>query len=73
VRLNNGVTSRALRLALWCAIGGLTLYLAYALRLPGAAWLRERGGVWIAWGMALLGGVVPLVIAWILEQQRQPA
>ena len=73
VRLNNGVASRALRLALWCAIGGLTLYLAYALRLPGAAWLRERGGVWIAWGMALLGGVVPLVIAWILDQQRQPA
>ena len=73
VRLNNGVASRALRLALWCAIGGLTLYLAYALRLPGVAWLRERGGVWIAWGMALLGGVVPLIIAWIFEQQRQPA
>jgi beta-N-acetylhexosaminidase len=73
VRLNNGVASRALRLALWCTIGALTLYLAYALRLPGFAWLRERGGVWVAWGMALLGGVLPLVIAWIFEQQRQPA
>jgi beta-N-acetylhexosaminidase len=73
VRLNNGVASRALRLALWCAIGGLTLYLAYALRLPGFAWLREQGGVWVAWGMALLGGVVPLVIVWILDQQGQPA
>jgi beta-N-acetylhexosaminidase len=73
VRLSNGPTSQALRLALWCMIGGLALYLAYALRLPGIAWLRERSGVWAAWWTALLGGVVPLVIAWIAGQRRRIA
>jgi beta-N-acetylhexosaminidase len=71
VRSNNGLVSRGLRLALWCAIGGLALYLAYALRLPGAVWLREQGGVWAAWWTALLGGAVPLVVAWIDGQRRQ--
>jgi hypothetical protein len=72
VRLNNGLVSRALRLALWCVIGGLALYVAYALRLPGLAWLRERGGVWAAWLTALLGGIAPLIIAWIAGQRRGP-
>jgi hypothetical protein len=73
VRLNNGLVSRALRLALWCVIGGLALYVAYALQLPGAAWLRERGGVWAASFTALLGGLVPLVIAGIAGLRRRPA
>ena len=73
VRLNNGPASRALRLALWCVIGGLTLYLVYALRLPETAWLRERSGVWTAWWAALLGGMVPLIIAWIAGQWRRLA
>ncbi len=73
VRLDNGPVSRALRLALWCLIGGFVLYLAYALRLPGAAWLRERGGAWAAGWAALLGSVVPLVIAWTASQWRRLA
>jgi len=73
VRLNNGLVSRALRLALWCVIGGLALYVAYALQLPGAAWLRERGGAWAASFTALLGGLVPLVIAGIAGLRRRPA
>ncbi len=73
VRLNNGLVTRALRLALWCVIGGLALYVAYALQLPGAAWLRERGGVWAASFTALLGGLVPLVIAGIAGLRRRPA
>jgi len=72
VRVNSGPVSRALRLVLWCAMGGLALYLVYALRLPGAAWLRERSGVWAAWWMALLGGMVPLLIAWTASRQRRP-
>jgi beta-N-acetylhexosaminidase len=73
VRVNNGLVSRGLRLGLWCVIGGLVTYVAYALRLPGATWLRERGGVWAAWLVALLGGVVPLLIAWVAAQRRHPA
>ena len=73
VRLNRGLVSRALRVALWCVIGGLALYLAYALRLPGTFWLRERSGVWTAWWLALLGGVVALVVAWISGRRRRLA
>jgi len=73
VRLNNGPVSRALRLALWCVIGGTALYTAYALRVPGAAWLREQSGVWTAGWVTLFGSVVPLVIAWIAGQRRRLA
>ena len=72
-RLNNGRTSLALRLALWCVIGGLALYLTYVLVLPGAAWLRPRGGAWVAWWVALLGGLVPLSTAWLVRQRRRRA
>ena len=73
VRLNAGSTSLALRLGLWCVVGGLTLYLAYALRLPGAALLRERSGLWAAGWITLLGGAVPLIIAWIARGWRRPS
>jgi hypothetical protein len=73
VRLNNGRTGLALRLALWCVIGGLALYLTYVLVLPGATWLRARGGTWIAWWVALLGGLVPLSAAWLVRQRRRRA
>jgi beta-N-acetylhexosaminidase len=73
MRLNHGPVSRALRLALWGVIGGLALYLVYALRLPGAAWLRGLSGVWAAWWVALLGGMVPWVVGWIASQRRRLA
>ncbi|HEY68650.1 MAG TPA: hypothetical protein G4N97_10335 [Thermoflexia bacterium] len=72
VRLNNGPVSRALRLALWCMIGGFALYVLYALSVPEAPWLRERNGVWAAGWMALLGGVVPLIVMWIAGWWRRP-
>lgn len=65
VRANRGPLGRALRLALWCVIGGLALYLAYALRLPGGSWLRQRSGAWAAAWVTLFGSVIPLVVAWI--------
>jgi len=73
VRLSNGPTTRALRLALWCVVGGLALYLAYALRLPGAVWLREHSGVWAASWATLLGGVVSLIVVWVVGQRRRLA
>jgi beta-N-acetylhexosaminidase len=72
VRSNNGPVRRALQFALWCVVGGLALYIAYALGLPGAAWLRERSGAWAAGWVALLGSVVSLVVAWIVGRRRQP-
>jgi beta-N-acetylhexosaminidase len=72
VRFNNGPVGRALQLALWCVVGGLALYTAYALGLPGAAWLRERSGVWAAGWITLLGSLVALVVVWIVGRRRQP-
>jgi beta-N-acetylhexosaminidase len=71
VRLNHGPASRALRLALWCVIGGLALYLAYALRLPGAAWLRQHSGAWAAAWVTLFGSVIPLVVAWAVARRKR--
>jgi beta-N-acetylhexosaminidase len=71
VRLNNRSVSQGLRLAVWSVIGGLALYLAYALRLPGAVWLRERGGVWAAGLVALLGSVMPLAVVGAADQWRR--
>ena len=70
LRFNNRPVGQALGLALWCAIGGLALYVAYALHVPGAAWLRHRSGVWAAGWVALIGSVAGLVIARVLRRRR---
>ncbi len=72
VRMKNGSVSRALRLALWCIVGGLTLYLAYALHLPGVNQLREWSGVWAAVWVALSGSAAGWVLVWLTEQGEQP-
>ena len=71
VRLNSEPVSVAFRLALWCVISGLALYLAYALRLPGADSLRERNGLWAAVWMTLLGGAMPLIVVWIARRWQR--
>jgi beta-N-acetylhexosaminidase len=68
MRLNHKPVSLALRLGLWCVIGGLVLYLAYVLLLPDVGWLQEQGGLWVAGGAALVGGAVPLLVAWVIDQ-----
>jgi hypothetical protein len=70
LRFRNEPVERALRIALWSVIGGLGLYVAYAVGLPGASWLRQQSGVWTAGWVALFGGVVPLAIAWFIRRQR---
>ncbi len=70
-RLNKRSVSKGLRLALWCTISGLTLYLVYVLGVPGAHWLRERGGIWATALLALLGGVLPIVASWLGELRRR--
>lgn len=71
VRLNNRSVSHGLRLALWSIIGGLTLYLAYALRMPGVGWLWEQSSVWAAGWVALCGGAAPLIAVGIVFQWRR--
>jgi len=71
VRMKNGSVGRALRLALWCVIGGLVLYLAYALHFPGINQLRERSGVWTAGWIALSGSGLGWILAWLTGQRGQ--
>ena len=70
VRLNNGPVTRALRLVLWCVVSGTVLYTAYALRIPGAAWLRNQSGVWAAGWITLFGSAVPIAIARVADRRR---
>ena len=70
LRFRNEPVERALRTALWGLIGGLGLYVAYAIRLPGAEWLRQQSGVCAAGWVALLGSIVPLVITRIVGRRR---
>ncbi|MCX7681420.1 MAG: hypothetical protein N2508_05560 [Anaerolineae bacterium] len=63
--------SQALRLALWCGITGLMMYVLYTSQTPVMARLRGVG-VWMAGGMALLGGAVPLILARVTRQRPWP-
>ena len=71
VRLNNGPVSLGLRLALWSIIGGLALYVAFTLHLPGAVWLKDTSGMWAAGWVSLSGGAAPLVIMGIANQWKR--
>ncbi len=70
LRFRNEPVERALRIALWSIIGGLGLYVAYAVGLPGAGWLRQQSGAWAAGWVALFGSIVPLAIAWFIRRRR---
>jgi beta-N-acetylhexosaminidase len=77
VRSGGASAIHALRVSLWCVVGGLALYLAYALRLPGANWLRRQVGAWAAAWVALAGGLIPLLSSramgrWGLQTERWP-
>ena len=70
LRFRNEPVERALRIALWGLIGGLGLYVAYAIRLPGAEWLQRQSGLCAAGWVALLGSIVPLVVTWIVTRRK---
>lgn len=63
--------SHALRLALWCGIAGLMVYVLYTSQLPMMGHLREMG-VWTAGVITLLGGALPLILARMTKQTRWP-
>jgi beta-N-acetylhexosaminidase len=70
LRFRNEPVEQALRIALWGVIGGLGMYVAYAIRLPGADWLRQQSGVWAAGWAALFGSIVPLAVAWFIRRRK---
>lgn len=77
LRLRRWPLTRALRVALWCVVGGLVVYVGYALRLPGAAWLRGHSGALAGGWAALVGSMVAFILAWVTvrgdRNERPPA
>ena len=60
MRARQNDRTRALRVALWCASGGLIGYIWLGAGLPGSDFLRDVFGVGAALLAGLIGGVVPL-------------
>jgi beta-N-acetylhexosaminidase len=73
VRLRRLPLVQALRVALWCVVGGMALYLGYVLRLPGAAWLREQSGALAGGWTALFGSLLTLAVIWLARLRRSVA
>ena len=71
MRSNDQLVSSALRLALWCIVGGIVFYLVYVLLLQGVAWLQERHTIWAVGWAVLLGSVTPLIVARIAGWWRR--
>jgi len=72
MRLNDRTVTRAFRVALWCAIGGMGLYLIYALGLSYLGLFNGRGEPWTAGGAAMVGSAVSLLSAWLVEGRKWP-
>ncbi len=69
MRLGERAVTRALRIALWCLIGGLSIYLVYVLGLSYLDLLDGQGEAWMAGGAALLGSSVALLFAWLRDRR----
>ena len=70
MRLWDRTIAKAFRVALWCMIGGLGLYVIYAFGLSYMGLFDGRGEPWSAGGAALIGSAVSLFSAWLIDQRR---
>ncbi|MFW6135994.1 MAG: glycoside hydrolase family 3 N-terminal domain-containing protein [Chloroflexota bacterium] len=70
MRLGDRTVTRAFRVALWCVVGGLGLYLVYALGLSYLGLFGGQREPWAAGTAALIGSMVSLFSAWLVDQRR---
>jgi beta-N-acetylhexosaminidase len=70
MRLGDRTVTRALRVALWCVVGGLGIYVAYVLGLSYFGLFNGHGETWIAGGLALIGSATALLLAWVGDHRR---
>lgn len=71
MRFEKRSITRALRVALWCLIGGLGLYILYALSFSYVDFLREGGSSWLTGAVVLAGSGIPLIAAWLRDRAKQ--
>jgi len=70
MRLGDRTVSRALRVALWCLIGGLAIYLIYAVGFSYFGVFGRSREAWVAGGAALIGSSIALLFAWLVDWQK---
>jgi beta-N-acetylhexosaminidase len=70
MRLGDRAVTRALRVAIWCIIGGLALYLMYVLGLSYLHLFDAGGELWTAGGAALIGSAIAFLLAWLVDQRK---
>jgi beta-N-acetylhexosaminidase len=73
MRLGHKAVTRALRVALWCVIGGLGLYVVYVLGLAYLGLFDGQAELWRAGGASLMGSAISLFIAWLSDQREWSA
>ncbi len=70
MRVGNRPITRALRVALWCVVGGLGIYLIYVMGLSYFGLFNGHGEVWMAGVIALIGSFLAFLLAWLADHRR---
>ena len=70
MRLGNRPVTRALRVALWCIVGGLGIYLIYILGLNYLGLFDRQTEMWMPGGAALIGSFLAFLLAWLADHRR---
>ncbi len=76
MRIGDRTVTRALRVALWCVVGGLIIYVIYVVGLSylglfdGERVDAVTGEAWVAGGAALIGSSMALLFAWLLDRRH---
>jgi len=70
MRLGDRTVTRALRVALWCIVGGLVIYVIYVVSLSYFGLFVAPGAAWGAGVAALIGSSIALLIAWLSDRRR---
>ncbi len=70
MRLGDKTVTRALRVALWCIIGGLVIYVIYVVNLSHLGLFVSQEAAWGAGGAALIGSSIALLFAWLTDRRK---
>jgi len=69
MRLGDRPVTRALRVALWCVVGGLAIYVIYVVGLSYLGLFDGEAQVWLAGGAALVGSSIALLFASLVDRR----
>jgi len=70
MRLGDKTVTRALRVSLWCIVGGLAIYVVYAVSRSFLGLFVAQEAAWGAGGAALIGSSIALLFAWLTDRRK---